>query len=68
MMNEVKINDHDEMMFAELRRYHLRHPGTLSKKVLRIMKAQYLSAKEIGEARLEWLRLGLNLARKADGQ
>lgn len=53
------INDHDQEMFDDLRRYNLRHPGIVAATVVRIMKLDRVTSAQIGAARTEWLKLGL---------
>ena len=54
----LSINDTDAKVFADLRRFHLRSPGTVKPAIVKLLKSEFFTLKQIGDARLEWLRLG----------
>ena len=57
-MIAMQINDADAKVFADLRRFHLRSPGSVKPSIVKLLKNEFLTRKQIGDARLEWLRLG----------
>jgi hypothetical protein len=58
----MHCSDQDETMFAALRRYHLRHPGTVPAAVVKVIYKNTVTLADIGKARTEYVRLGLHLA------
>jgi hypothetical protein len=59
-MSELSVSDKDNAMFDALRRHHLRHPGTVSARVLKVLRRDTVSPSHIATARLEFLSLGLD--------
>ena len=54
----MPLNDRDEKVFADLRKINLRTPGVVKPAIVKLIRADFLTLKQIGDARLEWLRLG----------
>jgi hypothetical protein len=58
-MTTFKISDHDQQIFDDLRRHHLRHPGSVPAAIARLLQRETVTSHQINKARLEWLKLGL---------
>ena len=52
------LDDHDKQMFADLLRHHLRHPGSVSARIVNLFRLAIVNPDQIAAVRLEWLKLG----------
>jgi hypothetical protein len=57
-LGTVPMNDNDQAILRELWRWHLRMPGRVKPAIVKILRLNSLTDKQIADARLEWLRLG----------
>jgi hypothetical protein len=53
-----KMDPKEEAMFQDLRKRHLRHPGTVGAKIVKILRLSEVNEKQFNDVRLEWLKLG----------
>lgn len=61
----LKVNDHVQQIFTDLRRHNLRHPGSVSARVVKLFARDTVTIDHIAAARLEWLKLGLDKSKGA---
>jgi hypothetical protein len=58
----MRIDDRDDRILQELRRHHLRHPGAVNKRIIKLLHQDSVTFHQILAARLEHRNLGLHLS------
>jgi hypothetical protein len=64
----ISVSGHVQQIFDDLRRHHLRHPGHVSGRVVKLFSLDTVTEQQIATARTEWLGLGLHTARKPENR
>jgi len=55
----MRMDERDMQMLLELHRHHLRHPGAVNKRIVKLFDKESLTIHQILAARMEHRNLGL---------